>query len=195
MTEDKPNVVVISGPNGAGKSTSAERILRDTMNVTTFVNADTIARGLSGFEPDQAALAAGRIMLEQLRHLSKQRSSFAFETTLASRSFAPFLKSLVDSGYEYHLVFLWLPSSEMAVHRVQQRIREGGHAIPEDTIRRRYSAGLRNFFELYQPFATTWRIYDNSMSPRPQLIADGDKESVNVFQPAIWLSIQEFRHD
>ena len=193
MTEDTPNVVVIPGPNGAGKSTSAERILRDTMKVATFVNADTIARGLSGFEPDQAALAAGRIMLKQLRHLSDQRSSFAFETTLASRSFAPYLKSLVESGYEYHLVFLWLPSSEMAFQRVQQRIREGGHSVPEETVHRRYTAGLRNFFELYQPFATTWRIYDNSISPEPMLIADGAEGDVNVPQPAIWQSLQEFR--
>src|SRR5262249_21869242 len=162
MDESSPDVVVLAGPNGAGKSTSAPSILRDALGVDEFVNADVIARGLSGFEPERAAMAAGRIMLARLRELARQRSSFAFDTTLASRSFPPSLADLIGTGYQFHLVFLWLPDAGMAVARVAARVREGGHAVPEETIRRRYEAGLRNFFSLYRPMATTWEFWDNS---------------------------------
>ena len=113
-----------------------------------FVNADLIAQGLAGFDPERAALPAGRVMLQRIRELAKQRVSFAFETTLASRSFARWLAELVRTGYQFHLVFLWLPSADFAVDRVADRVRLGGHSVPEATVRRRYAAGLRNFFGL-----------------------------------------------
>ncbi len=156
MAESAPNVVVLAGPNGAGKSTSAPSILKDALGVDEFVNADVIAQGLSGFEPERVGLAAGRIMLARLRELARQRSSFAFETTLASRSFAPWIADLTRTGYQFHLVFLWLPHPDIAVARVAARVRDGGHDVPEETVRRRYEAGLTNFFRLYQPMATTW---------------------------------------
>jgi predicted ABC-type ATPase len=171
--ESTPNVVVLAGPNGAGKSTSAPMILKDALGVDEFVNADVIARGLSGFEPERAAMAAGRIMLARLRVLARQRSSFAFETTLASRSFAPWLKDLLATGYQFHLVFLWLPSPDLAVARVAVRVRQGGHDVPEEAIRRRHEAGPRNFISLYQPMATTWEFWDNSPASGPTLIASG----------------------
>jgi predicted ABC-type ATPase len=191
MAESAPNVVVLAGPNGAGKSTSAPSILKDTLGVDEFVNADVIARGLSGFEPERAAMAAGRIMLARLRELARQRRSFAFETTLASRSFAPWLADLIRTGYQFHLVFLWLPNADMAVARVAARVREGGHNVPEDTIRRRYDSGLRNFFQLYQPMATTWKLCDNSEAPRTRLIASGEFDLARLVadQPT-WGQIQ-----
>src|SRR2546428_12586241 len=112
---DRPSVVVISGPNGAGKSTVAPRVLQGTLAITEFVNADVIARGLSAFNPEGAAVAAGRIMLERLRELAAQRASFAFETTLASRSFAPWIKTLIETGYEFHLVYVWIASPDLSV--------------------------------------------------------------------------------
>src|SRR6516225_8899139 len=129
MAKSSPYAVVLAGPNGAGKSTAAPMILKDALGVDEFVNADVIARGLSGFEPERAAMAAGRIMLARLRELARQRSSFAFETTLASRSFAPWLKDLLATRYQFHLVFLWLPSPDLAVARVAARVREGGHDV------------------------------------------------------------------
>lgn len=174
MAESVPNMVVLAGPNGAGKSTSASSILKDALGVDEFVNADVIARGLSGFEPGRAAMAAGRIMLARLRKLARQRSSFSFETTLASRSFAPWLADLIQTGYQFHLVFLWLPDPDMAVARVAATVREGGHDVPEETIRRRYEAGLHNFFSLYQPMATTWVFWDNSSELGLTPIASGE---------------------
>ncbi len=173
MATRAPNLVVIAGPNGSGKSTTAVSLLRDTLAVSEFVDADVIARGLSGFRPEGSAVAAGRIMLARLRSLADQRLDFAFETTLASRSFAPWLRELGGSGYLIHVVFLWLSSPELAVLRVRERVRAGGHDVPEETIRRRYGRGTRNFFELYRPLADAWRVYDNSELSGPRLIARG----------------------
>jgi predicted ABC-type ATPase len=116
--------------------------------VHDFVDADVIARGLSAFEPESVAIAAGRVMLARLSELAGQRVSFAFETTLASRTFVPWLRDLKASGYEIHMLFLWLPSAEFAVDRVADRVRAGGHDVPAETVRRRYRAGLHNFFSL-----------------------------------------------
>ena len=136
-----------------------------------FVNADTIAQGLAAFAPDGVAFEAGSIMLARLHQLAARRRDFAFETTLASRSLAPWLADLLGTGYEFHLVFLWLPSADFAVQRVADRVRMGGHHVPEATVRRRYERGLRNFFRLYQPLATSWRMYDNSVMQSARLIA------------------------
>lgn len=168
----QPTVAIIAGPNGAGKSTAAPALLRDTFGLLEYVNADTVALGLSGFDPDAAGLAAGRIVLERLRELGHARRSFAFETTLATRSFAPWLRELASTGYHVALTFLWLPSPELAIARVAARVRLGGHDVPEATIRRRYARGLANFFELYAPIATRWRLYASGEPTRP-LIAAG----------------------
>lgn len=189
--ESRPQLVVVGGPNGAGKSTTAPILLRDLLGVREFVNADAIAQGLSGFQPEQVALAAGRVMLRRLRELAQQRRSFAFETTMASRSFAPWLWGLRESGYRVSLLFLWLRDPELAVARVSERVRSGGHAVPEDTIRRRFYGGLRNFFSLYQPLAGSWWVYDNSEAGAPRLIAWGDGRRAQVVaEPEAWAAIQ-----
>jgi predicted ABC-type ATPase len=185
-----PSVVVLAGPNGAGKSTTAPTLLKGALGVTEFVDADTIARGLSAFQPERVALSAGRIMLRRLKELASQRVSFAYETTLASRMFARWLVELRQSGYRVHLLFLWLPSADLAVERVADRVHMGGHDVPEGTVRRRYAAGLRNFFSLYQPLANTWRIYDNSKSSGPRLIARGRSSKVTgVLDDTLWARI------
>lgn len=189
--EKHPSVVVLAGPNGAGKSTAAPALLKGALGVTEFVNADTIARGLSAFQPDRVALSAGRIMLGRLKELAAQRVSFAYETTLASRTFARWLMELEQSGYRVQLVFLWLPSADFAVARVADRVRLGGHDVPEETVRRRYAAGLRNFFSLYQPLANGWRIYDNASGPKPRLIALGRASEVTkIVDKDLWARIR-----
>src|SRR3990167_6621370 len=145
MTTKRPHLIVIAGPNGAGKSTTAPSLLKGMLHVTEFVNADLIAQGLSAFKPEMTAFQAGRIMLERMHYLANKRINFSFETTLASKTFAPWITELREMGYVFHLVFLWLPSEEFAINRVAERVRMGGHNVPEDTIRRRYHAGLRNF--------------------------------------------------
>lgn len=181
-----PNVIVISGANGAGKSTLAPFLLRDTFGILEYVNADTIAEGLSAFAPEAAAFDAGRIMLERLAELAESRKNFAFETTLASRSYAKRLAALQASCYHFHLVYLWLKSAELAIERVRERVRSGGHDIPEDTVKRRYERGRHNFNSLYQPLADSWQIFDAS-GQTPQKIAFGGKMSgEKVFDKDLW---------
>ncbi len=186
----RPSIVILAGPNGAGKSTVAPVLLHGALGVDEFVNADVIAQGLSAFEPDRVAMAAGRIMLARLNELAAQRADFAFETTLATRSFAPWLRGLRLSGYDVHLFFLWLFSADLAVARVADRVGMGGHHVPEEVVRRRYSAGTRNFFHLYQPMTTTWAMY-NASGPRPALVAEGlASETIGVYDKEVWETIK-----
>jgi len=192
MQDHAPRVVVIAGPNGAGKSTAAPWVVSDLLGIHQFVNADVIAQGLSAFEPEKAAMQAGRVMLARLKELAAARESFAFETTMASKSFAPWIKGLCQSGYKFHLVFLYVPSPELSVLRVAGRVRAGGHHVPDDVIRRRYIGGLRNFFALYQPLATSWRFYNSSNPGRPIMVAVGiGATEIAVFDAALWQSIKE----
>jgi predicted ABC-type ATPase len=168
-----PYVVILAGPNGAGKSTSAPLVVDELMAVGAFVNADVIARGLSAFDVERVAFQAGRIMLERLEELAAQRADFAFETTLASRTFAPFIRRLRDDGYQVQLVYVWVNSAELCIERVSHRVRSGGHFVEDDVVRRRYERSLRNFFGLYQPLADDWRVYDNSGEDGSRLVAVG----------------------
>jgi len=182
-----PNVIIIAGPNGAGKSTLAPALLRDTLGVSEYVNADTIAAGLSAFAAEEAAFDAGRVMLERLRELAKDGKDFAFETTLASRTYAPWLKRLkLDCDYRVSIIFLWLRDVEMAESRVELRAASGGHSIPLDVIRRRFTRGLANFFELYLPIADAWRFYDAATSP-PNVIAKYELAAgEKVYDSELW---------
>jgi predicted ABC-type ATPase len=146
-------------------------VLRRALEVGEFVNADTIAAGLSAFSPESVAVAAGRLMLDRVHQLARERRDFAFETTLASRSFASWLSSLRTDGYAFHLVYLWLPTVELALARVAERVRRGGHSVPDDIVRRRYDRSLSNFFNLYSLIADSWLMVNNSVRPRPRLVA------------------------
>lgn len=167
------SVVVLGGPNGSGKSTAAPRLLRGSLKVDEFVNADTLAQGLSAFRPEDVAIEAGRITLARLDALASQRQSFAFESTLASRSLARRLKGLKNADYTVHVVYLWLPDVDLAVARVAERVRSGGHNVPVDAIHRRYKRGRHNFFTLYRGVADRWRVYDASSVDGPELVATG----------------------
>jgi len=179
---------MLAGPNGAGKSTVAPYLLQDVVGVPLYVNADMIAQGLAGFAPETATVAAGRIMLQRIRDLAALRKSFAFETTLASKTYVNWLTELIESGYRCHIIFLWLPSPELAVERVAERITQGGHAVAPEVIRRRYWSGLRNFRERYLPIATSWSVYDNE-SGRPLLVASGAAGEVDVVDDRRWSQV------
>ena len=187
---------MIGGPNGAGKSTAAPILLHRVAGVTEFVNADSIAGEMKPHEPEQAAIAAGREMLARLRELAEKRISFGFETTLSSRSFAPWLRSLIKTGYRFHLIYLWLPSADIAVARVRARVLMGGHNVPETAIRRRYNSGLRNFFELYPPIARTWRVVDSSGDGEPRPVAQRlARGGLKVFDAVTWSIIESGASD
>ena len=159
---DALKVIVIAGPNGAGKTTFASEFLPNEAGCPVFVNADLIAAGLAPFAPDTAAVQAGRLMLQELARHFAARESFAFETTLAGRGYVHHIRAWQAAGYRVKLIFLQLDSTEEAIARVAQRVPQGGHHIPEETIRRRFTAGRENFERLYAPLMDAWALYDNA---------------------------------
>lgn len=170
------NLYIIAGCNGAGKTTASYTVLPEMLGCREFVNADEIARGLSPFNPESVALQAGRLMIERVMHLMKEGQDFAFETTLATRSYVKLIKKAQSVGYFVSLIFFSLPTPEQAAQRVARRVSQGGHNIPTDVIYRRYDAGLRNFFQLYSPLVDFWSLYDNNICPTFR-IASGWRQS------------------
>lgn len=187
-----PRVVVFAGPNGAGKSTHAEAILA-TLGIDIFVNADYIAKGLSGHNTDAVAFEAGRIMLKRLRQLADARSDFAFESTLSSRSFALFLRGLKAQGYEVAIYYFALANAQLAVRRVKLRVSLGGHAVPPEVVRRRFGRSLHNFFHLYAPLAAEWTLFDNSSTAKALRVASKALDQLTVTKISIWQKLQKFR--
>ena len=185
-----PDVIVIAGPNGAGKSTLAPALLRDTFGILEYVNADTIAEGLSAFAPEDASFDAGRVMLGRLHELAASGKDFAFETTLASRFYASWLQKLKDKGYRVSVVFLWLRDVEIAIERVNERVRLGGHSIPEETIRRRFDRGLKNLFDLYLPVADAWRMFNAAPETPVEIARYTDDDGEVIFDIKLWDQIK-----
>lgn len=170
------NIYLIAGPNGAGKTTFANAFIPATPTIQQFVNADLIAHGLSPFAPEKEAVQAGKLMLKQIDKLVRARESFCIETTLAGRGYARQMQQWRTEGYKITLIFLSLPDAETAIARVTQRVRQGGHYIPDDVIRRRFAAGLNNFQALYKPLVDTWALYDNAGNA-PVLLDAGDNNA------------------
>lgn len=167
-------IIIIAGPNGAGKTTFAIEYLPKEAGCPIFVNADLIAAGISPFRPELAAFHAGRLMIEEIeRHVSIWES-FAFETTLSGKTYARMISQWRRKGYKIKLVFLYLPDVTTAIERVKNRVRQGGHNVPEQTIRRRYEKGWHNFQHLYKQLVDAWVLYDNS-GEKPRLIDEGEK--------------------
>lgn len=177
----KKNVYIIAGPNGSGKTTFARLFLPDYVQCPNFVNADLIAQGLAPFGPRAARIKAGKLVLHEIREYAERGIDFAFETTLAGKTYVNLFRELKIKGYSLHLFFLWIPSPELAIARIKDRVREGGHAVPAEDVRRRFARGLRNFFELYEGMVESWTLFDNS-GARPLLIAkrrNGNPEIVD----------------
>ncbi|MDN5850933.1 MAG: zeta toxin family protein [Gammaproteobacteria bacterium] len=162
MTSDDLRVLIIAGPNGAGKTTFANEFLPQEAGCPVFINADLIAAGISPFDADREGIQAGRLMLNEISRHFAARESFAFETTLAGRGYARLIPQWRAAGYKAKLLFLRLNNPEEAIARVAERVRQGGHDIPEAVIRRRFHAGWKNLKTIYTPIVDYWAIYDNS---------------------------------
>jgi len=174
-----PNLYIVAGCNGAGKTTASFTILPEMLSCKEFVNADSIAAGLSPFNPESVAIEAARIMLSRIQELLEGRRDFAFETTLATRSYVSLVKEAQAAGYKVILLFMWLDSPATAVRRVAGRVAEGGHSVPADVIERRYFRGIFNLVNLYIPICNRWMIVDNeTVTPRP--VAEGGIDIDNI---------------
>lgn len=173
------NLYIVSGCNGAGKTTASYTVLPEILECREFVNADEIARGLSPFNAEGVAIEAGRLMLQRIEELLKEDVTFAIETTLATRSYVNLVKRAQRQGYRVNLLYFWLSSPELAMRRVAERVSKGGHDIPEEIIRRRYTAGINNLFKLFMPVVDYWAIFDNSATPR-RIVATGGRKLETV---------------
>ena len=179
----KLNLYIIAGCNGAGKTTASFTVLPEMLDCREFVNADEIAKGLSPFNPEGVAIQAGRLMIERILHLLKEGETFAFETTLATRSYVNLIQRAQKRGYFVTLLFFSLSTPEQAIVRVAKRVSQGGHNIPTDVILRRYDAGLQNLFQLYIPVVDYWALYDNSSCPSEKIACGWKNTRVNIIDP------------
>lgn len=184
--DKKMNLYIIAGCNGAGKTTASFTVLPEMLNCREFVNADEIAAGLSPFNPEGVAIQAGRLMIDRILYLLKEGETFAFETTLATRSYVKLIRQAQKRGYFVSLLFFSLATPEQAIRRVAKRVSLGGHNIPTDVIGRRYEAGLRNLFSLYIPVVDFWALYDNSLCPADKIASGRKNGETEICQPACW---------
>lgn len=186
------NLYIIAGCNGAGKTTASYSILPEILDCKEFVNADEIAKGLSPFQPEKASFEAGRIMLNRIDELLHKEVDFAFETTLSAKSYISIVKKAQSQGYFVTLIFFWLNSIELAKQRVRIRVNEGGHNIPEDVIERRYSRGIKNFFNIYLEKCDNVMLFDNS-NRLPILIAEKEiSEEIQIINEDLFHEINTF---
>lgn len=176
---------VIAGCNGAGKTTASYTILPEILDCAEFVNADEIAKGLSPFQPENAGIEAGRLMLKRIKKLIESGESFAFETTLSTRSYVHLLDRAKQLRYQVTCLFFWLASEELAISRVETRVKEGGHHIPEDVIRRGYKSGLKNFFNLFLDKFDNWLFINNS-GRSYEIIAEGAHNEETIHNLPQW---------
>ena len=186
------NLYIIAGCNGAGKTTASYTILPEILECKEFVNADEIARGLSPFNPNSTSIEAGKLMLKRIRDLLGREESFAIETTLATRSYINLVRQAQSMGYMVTLLFFWLRTPELALQRVAERVRNGGHDIPVSTTRRRYVSGISNLFNLYSPEVDYWMLYDNSATPRIAVARGGKQLASTIYDEEIYNKIRSY---
>ncbi|MBQ2185284.1 MAG: zeta toxin family protein [Bacteroidaceae bacterium] len=191
MEQKKMNLYIIAGCNGAGKTTASFTVLPEMLGCREFVNADEIAVGLSPFNPEGVAIQAGRLMIDRVIQLLKEGETFAFETTLATRSYVKLIQQAQRRGYFVTLLFFSLSTPEQAVRRVARRVSLGGHNIPTDVIYRRYESGLQNLFQLYMPVCDYWALYDNSNCPAVKLACGWNGDKVNILEPEAYNALKE----
>ncbi|MFH1245148.1 MAG: zeta toxin family protein [Candidatus Omnitrophota bacterium] len=184
------SVYIIAGPNGSGKTTFAKLFLPYYVHCPNFVNADLIAQGLSPFEPHTAAIKAGKLVLQQIREYARRGVDFAFETALSGKSYTALITGLKDKSYAVYLFFLWIPSVELAIGRIKDRVAEGGHNVPAADVRRRFPRGIGNFFSLYEPLLDGWMLFDNSQA-KPILIAKRKNGCKEVMDEELFAIVQK----
>lgn len=190
---DVKRLYVIAGCNGAGKTTASYTILPEILDCQEFVNADEIARGLSPFNPENESFEAGRLMLNRIKHLLNSGKSFAFETTLSTKSYLQLVNQAKAMNYQVTCLFFWLESEELAISRVEHRVKEGGHFIPEKIIRRRFKRGLHNFFNLFLPIFDNWLFINNS-GDEYEVIAEGTYGEEEVGNHKLWNTLKQRYH-
>ena len=184
------NLYIVAGCNGAGKTTASYTILPEMLHCNEFVNADNIASGISPFNAESVTIEAGRIMLHRIYELMAAQKDFAIETTLTGRAYVSLIHKAKKAGYKITLLYIWLNSPQLAIQRVENRVKNGGHNIPQDVIKRRYYRGISNLFSLFMPICDAWIVADNSLDELT-LIAEGENSfEKNIKNNEIWNKIK-----
>jgi len=183
-------IILLGGPNGAGKTTTARVLLPEFLELHPFLNADEIARNISPDDPEGAAFAAGRQMIEKMRGLVRDGKSFAFETTCSGKSYLRLLEQCKHDGWRISLFYFWLPKPEMAIARVARRVSQGGHSIPSDVIVRRWYSGVANMRDFYPPLADEAEIYDNTDRKRKLIAEKRGRTGLKIHDPERWALIE-----
>ncbi|MCB1085236.1 MAG: AAA family ATPase [Chlamydiia bacterium] len=189
-------ILMMAGPNGAGKTTLTHELIARSPLIYEYLNADEIAKGLAPLHPESVVISASKLMLQRLKELLDLEKNFAFETTASGKNYIRYLKQAKERGFSISLTFIWLSSPEQAIQRVEQRVKQGGHSIPRETIIRRYYSGLRNLLESYLPFCDTALILDNSSKQLPRRIMAHKNEggSLQILDPVVWKKLKEVAH-
>ena len=190
----RPNLYIIAGPNGAGKTTFARKFLPQYVECLEFVNADFIAGGLSPFAPERVAIHAGRLMLEQIHSLAKRGVDFGFETTLSGKTYVKLLQEMKKGGYLIYIFFLWITDVKLALERIELRVRNGGHHIPEGIVRRRFDRSLPIFLRFYKLLADSWAIFDNS-GDVPKMIAFEELGKIEILDPDLFGILLKYKEE
>src|ERR1051325_258218 len=192
MPAAKPTIYLIAGCNGAGKTTFAGEFLPKEVKCLRFLNADEIARGLSPLKPSASVVKAARLLLQQIAESLRRRETFALETTLSGLTYVRLFRRAKRRGYELKLYYLWLPSPDVAVARVRERVRKGGHDVPATDIRRRFHRSLANLMRHYLPLADSWTVFDNS-GDNPTLVAENESGKLRVVNSEVFGKLQSTR--
>jgi len=182
------NVYIIAGPNGSGKTTFAKTFLPEYAKCPNFINGDLIAQGLSPFSPQQVVIKAGKLVLQQIEELSAKGVDFGFETTLSGKTYLKHFQNFKKKGYNLHLFFLWIPSSQLAIVRIKDRVAEGGHHVPKEDVKRRFERSIVNFFTVYRPLLNTWLLFNNS-EKQPKLIAKKNNSHIDIRNDVLFRKI------
>ena len=180
-----PRLYIIAGPNGAGKTTFAKEFLPHYAKCPNFVNADLIASGLAPFSPANVSIKAGKLLLAEIDNFISHKADFAFESTLAGKTYVNLIKEAKSKGYFVHIVFLWIPGMSLAKERIKQRVKQGGHHVPDEDVQRRLDRSLNNFFNLYMPLADAWDIFDNS-DMKPVLVVKLNEDGLQIFNRSLY---------
>jgi predicted ABC-type ATPase len=191
----KKNLYIIAGCNGAGNTTASFTILPEILDCKEFVNADEIAKGLSPFQPEKVSFEAGRIMLKRINELLETNENFAFETTLATKSYKSKILEAKSKNYNVTLLFFWLQNVELAIERVKTRVIEGGHNIETEVIKRRYLNGIKNLFEIYLPIADEVMIFDNSEGKHDLIAKKTLETEIDIFSETKFNKLKNYYHE
>ncbi len=178
---EQPKLIIIGGANGSGKTTLAREFV--ALENYTYLGADEIARELNERQPEKVAIEAARLFSQKFGEFLEKRESLIVESTLSGLSLRKWIEKARNFDYEIEILFVYLSSPELCIQRVAARVAKGGHNVPEDDIKRRFSRANINFWNIYRNLADQWNLFYNAGDNIFQ-VAGGDREGEIILDEA-----------